>query len=179
MQLKTWADMEDEMEKDFTFTIGIITISDKASKGERIDKSGPAIEKILKTIGGNVKKYLIVPDEKKEIVSAIKEMSDIDNIDLILTTGGTGFAKRDNTPEATLEVIEKTVPGLTEVMRIEGLKITPMAMLSRAVAGIRENSLIINLPGSPKGVKENLEIIMPALRHGIEILQGHASECAR
>lgn len=167
------------MDSDFRFTIGIITVSDKGSKGERVDESGPAIEENLKPIGGVVKKYVIIPDEKEEIKSAIKEMADELNIDLILTSGGTGFAPRDITPEATLEVVERIVPGIPEAMRAESLKITPKAMLSRAAAGIRKNSLIINLPGSPKGVKECLRIIIPALEHGIEILRGEASECAK
>lgn len=167
------------MSDDFRFTIGIITVSDKGSRGERIDESGPAIEAILKPLGGMVKKYVIVPDEKEKIKSAIKEMTDVLNIDLVLTSGGTGFAPRDITPEATLEVVEKAVPGIPEAMRAESLKITPKAMLSRAAAGIRKNSLIINLPGSPKGVKECLNIIIPALKHGIEILRGEATECAK
>lgn len=167
------------MSNDYTFTIGIITVSDKGSRGERIDESGPAIEEILKPLGGMVKKYVIVPDEKEKIKSAIKEMTDVLNIDLVLTSGGTGFAPRDITPEATLEVVEKAVPGIPEAMRAESLKITPKAMLSRAAAGIRKNSLIINLPGSPKGVKECLNIIIPALKHGIEILRGEATECAK
>lgn len=167
------------MDNDFRFTVGIITVSDKGSIGERLDESGPAIEDILKPLGGMVKKYVIVPDEKEKIKSAIKEMTDVLNIDLVLTSGGTGFAPRDITPEATLEVVEKAVPGIPEAMRAESLKITPKAMLSRAAAGIRKNSLIINLPGSPKGVKECLNIITPALKHGIEILRGEATECAK
>lgn len=167
------------MSNNFKFTVGIITVSDKGSKGERIDESGPTIESILKPLGGIVKKYIIVPDEKEEIKLAIKEMTDELNIDLILTSGGTGFSPRDITPEATLEVIEKIVPGIPEAMRAESLKITPKAMLSRAAAGIRKNSLIVNLPGSPKGVRECLNILIPALKHGIEILRGEASECAK
>ncbi len=158
-------------------TVGIITISDKGSKGERVDLSGPAIEDTVKSIAGVVKSYIIVPDEKDQIKAAIIEMCDKLELNLVLTTGGTGFSQRDVTPEATLEVIEKHVPGIPEVMRAKSLLITPKAMLSRAQAGIRKKSLIINLPGSPKGVKENLEAILPALRHGIEILTGDASEC--
>jgi len=166
------------MNDGFTFSVGIITVSDKGFSGERIDESGPVIEELLKPVGGIIKKYIIVPDEKKEIKKAMLEMSDIMKIDLILTSGGTGFSPRDITPEATLDVIEKNVPGIPEAMRAESLKITPNAMLSRAVAGIRNKSLIINLPGSPKGVKESLNVILPALKHGIEILRGEASECA-
>ncbi len=159
------------------FSVGIITVSDKGSKGEREDASGPAIEEIMKQIGGRVEKYVIVPDEKRDIKEAIIEMSDKLGLNLILTTGGTGFSKRDITPEATLEVIERYVPGIPEAMRAKSLQVTPKAMLSRAQAGIRKQSLIINLPGSPKGVRENLEAIIPALKHGIEILTGKASEC--
>lgn len=161
------------------FKVGIITVSDKGSRGERVDESGPAIENMIKQIGGVVERYVIVPDEKDQLVEEMLHMCDTLGIALVLTTGGTGFSKRDVTPEATLEVIEKLVPGIPEAMRAKSLEITPKAMLSRAQAGIRKNSLIINLPGSPKGVKENLEVVMPALRHGIEILLGEASECAR
>lgn len=159
------------------FSVGIITISDKGARGERIDASGPAIEDMIKQIGGRMEKYVMVPDEKEDIKSAIINMSDDLRLNLILTTGGTGFSQRDVTPEATLEVIERHVPGIPEAMRAKSLLITPKAMLSRAQAGIRKQSLIINLPGSPKGVRENLEVIMPALKHGIEILTGQASEC--
>jgi molybdenum cofactor synthesis domain-containing protein len=159
------------------FSVGIITVSDKGSKGERTDVSGPTIEEMIKQIGGRIGKYVIVPDEKEEIMEAIIEMSDNLGLNLILTTGGTGFSKRDVTPEATLEVIERHVPGIPETMRARSMQITPKAMLSRAEAGIRKQTLIINLPGSPKGVRENLEIIIPALKHGIEILIGQASEC--
>lgn len=161
------------------FTVGVITISDKGSRGERIDTSGPLIGETVAQIGGEVEKYVIVPDEKEQIKAAIMEMCDSLGLNLVLTTGGTGFSQRDVTPEATLEVIEKQVPGIPEAMRAKSLLITPKAMLSRAQAGIRKQTLIINLPGSPKSVKENLEVIIPALKHGIEILVGDASECAR
>lgn len=157
--------------------VGIITVSDKGSRGERTDASGPVIEEMLKQIGGRTEKYIIVPDEKQEIMAAITDMSDRLGLDLVLTTGGTGFSERDVTPEATLEVIERHVPGIPEAMRARSLAITPKAMLSRAQAGIRKRTLIVNLPGSPKGVRENLEVILPALQHGIEILTGRASEC--
>ena len=160
-------------------TVGIITVSDKGSKGERVDLSGPTIEETIKHIGGVVYKYVIVPDEMDEIKEAIVAMCDIDKLDLVLTTGGTGFAARDITPEATLDVVDKLVPGIPEVMRAKSMLITPKAMLSRAQAGIRMHSLIINLPGSPKAVKESLEAIMPGLEHGIDILTGDASECGR
>jgi len=166
------------MSKDFTFTFGIITVSDKGSRGERKDESGPTAEELLKPMGGIMKKYMMVPDEREDIKKAIKEMADSLNIDMILTSGGTGFSPRDVTPEATLEMIERIVPGIPEAMRAESLKATPKAMLSRAVAGIRGRSLIINLPGSPKGVRECLNVVIPVLRHGIETLRGETSECA-
>ncbi|MGE5630050.1 MAG: MogA/MoaB family molybdenum cofactor biosynthesis protein [Caulobacteraceae bacterium] len=159
------------------FTVGIITASDKGSKGERVDLSGPTIKEMIEKIGGRVEKYVIVPDEKEDIKATLIDMCDSLQLNLILTTGGTGFSPRDVTPEATLEVIEKHVPGIPEAMRARSLLVTPKAMLSRAQAGIRKKSLIINLPGSPKGVRENLEVILPALTHGIEILTGQASEC--
>ena len=159
------------------FSVGIITVSDKGSKGERTDASGPVIEEMIKQIGGHVEKYVVVPDEKQDIKEAIIDMSDKFGLNLILTTGGTGFSKRDITPEATLEVLERHVPGIPEAMRAKSLQITPKAILSRAQAGIRKQSLVINLPGSPKSVRENLEVIIPALKHGIEILTGQASEC--
>jgi molybdopterin adenylyltransferase len=161
------------------FKVGIITVSDKGSKGQRVDESGPAIEEMIQAIGGIVERYVIIPDEQVQIKAELIHMCDDLGISLILTTGGTGFSKRDVTPEATLEVIQKHVPGIPEAMRARSLQITPKAMLSRAEAGIRNSSLIINLPGSPKGVRENLEVVIPALSHGIEILLGEASECAR
>jgi molybdopterin adenylyltransferase len=159
------------------FTFGIITVSDKGYAGEREDASGPAIEQIISRIAGKKASYAIVPDDTEKIKEAIIRMADEEKIDLILTTGGTGFSPRDVTPEATLSVIDRVVPGIPEAMRLAGLRSTPKAMLSRAVAGIRNRSLIINLPGSPKGVKENLEAILPALTHGLLILQDKASEC--
>lgn len=150
----------------------ILTISDRSSKGERPDTSGLVIQEILQSIGAEIKEYRIIPDEKDIIADAMKELSDIYGVDLIISTGGTGLAPRDATPEATLEVIDKRVPGFEEAMRYESMKITPHGMLSRAVAGIRGKTLIINLPGSPKAVKENLSVILPALPHAIEIMKG-------
>ena len=158
--------------------VGIITASDKGSRGEREDRSGVMIKEIVEAYGFKVKDYVILPDERKQLADKMKEWSDSEFVDLILTTGGTGFAKRDCTPEATLDIIEKNVPGIPEAMRYYSLQITPRAMLSRSVAGIRKNTLIINLPGSPKAVKENLESIIGSLEHGIGILQGSATECA-
>jgi molybdopterin adenylyltransferase len=162
----------------FSYRIGIITASDKGAKGEREDISGKVIAEAVKSLG-EVVAYRIVPDEQEILAKTMIEFSDEKQADLILTTGGTGFAERDVTPEATREVIQKYVPGIGEVMRQESLKITPKAMLSRGIAGIRNHTLIINLPGSPKAVKECLEVIMAALPHGMQILKGQASECAR
>jgi molybdenum cofactor synthesis domain-containing protein len=159
--------------------VGILTISDKGSKGEREDLSGKVIEEVVKKINGEVKYYQIIPDEKDIIQEELIKAVDKLHLDLILTTGGTGLAKRDVTPDATLEVIEKEVSGISEIIRSESFKKTNRAILSRGVAGIRKESLIINLPGSPKGVKESLEIILEALPHGIEILKGQAAECGR
>lgn len=154
--------------------VGILTISDKGARGEREDKSGEVIKDMLGRIGAKIESYEIIPDEKIWIEERLINLSDKLKLDLILTTGGTGFSPRDVTPEATLAVIEREAPGLAEVMRTFGMKRTPRAMLSRAVAGIRKKSLIINLPGSPQAVKEGLEAIFPALEHGIEILRQKA-----
>ncbi|MBA3062952.1 MAG: MogA/MoaB family molybdenum cofactor biosynthesis protein [Atribacteria sp.] len=159
--------------------VGILTISDKGSKEEREDLSGKVIEEVVKKINGEVKYYQIIPDEKDIIQEELIKAVDKLHLDLILTTGGTGLAKRDVTPEATLAIIEKEVSGISEIIRSESFKKTNRAILSRGVAGIRKESLIINLPGSPKGVRESLEIILEALPHGIEILKGQATECGR
>ena len=159
--------------------VGILTISDKGARGEREDQSGKVIEEIVKKIEGEVKYYRIIPDEKEIIQDELVKAVDKLHLDLILTTGGTGLGKRDVTPEATLAVIEKEVPGISEIIRSESFKKTNRAILSRGVAGIRKKSLIINLPGSPKGAKESLEIILKALPHGIEIIKGEITECAR
>jgi molybdenum cofactor synthesis domain-containing protein len=159
--------------------VGILTISDKGSRGEREDLSGKVIEEIVKKINGEVKYYQIIPDEKDIIQEELIKAVDKLHLDLILTTGGTGLAKRDVTPDATLEVIEKEVPGISEIIRSESFKKTNRAILSRGMAGIRKESLIINLPGSPKGVRESLEIILDALPHGIEILKGQVTECGK
>jgi molybdopterin adenylyltransferase len=156
---------------------GVITISDRGSRGEREDKSGPEIISILESMEIRVTDSKIIPDEKDQIREALVEYSDIKKLDLILTTGGTGVSPRDVTPDATLQVIEKEVPGMAETMRRESAKITPHAMISRAVAGIRGTSLIINLPGSPKGVRENLAAVLPALNHALEKIKGDEREC--
>ncbi|GAB6182321.1 MogA/MoaB family molybdenum cofactor biosynthesis protein [Thermodesulfovibrio hydrogeniphilus] len=158
------------------YKVAIITVSDKGSKGEREDLSGQVIKEMVSS-WAEVVSYKIVPDEKEQIKQALLEQ--INNADLILTNGGTGLHPRDVTPDATLEVIEKQVPGIAEAMRWSGFSKTKTAILSRAVAGIRGKSLIINLPGSPKAVKESLEVIMDALPHAIDKLKGDPSECGR
>lgn len=158
--------------------IGVLTISDRASRGEREDLSGIIIKELMRKISGNVKEYRICSDDLKDIKENLIDMCNL-NLDIVLTTGGTGFSPRDNTPEATLEVIERQVPGLPEVMRQKSLEITPYAMLSRAQAGIRKNTLIINLPGSPKAVRENIEAILDALPHAVEVLRGKVSDCGK
>ena len=157
-------------------TVAILTLSDKGSKGEREDASGPLIREMLKGIDARVDYLDILPDEKELIKEKLIQYSKL--VDLVLTTGGTGLSPRDVTPEATLEVIERQVPGIAEAMRIEGLRKTRRSMLSRAVAGVRGCTLIINLPGSPKAVRENIEIILEVLPHAIEKIKGDPSECA-
>lgn len=157
--------------------VAVLTLSDKGSKGKREDISGPAIAKIIKKISGKVVNYEILPDEKNLIKK--KLLSLCNKVDLILTTGGTGISPRDVTPDATLEVITREIPGIPEAMRYKGLKKTPYAMISRAVAGVKGKTLIINLPGSPKGVKENLGVILPVILHAIEKIKGSKKECAR
>jgi len=155
----------------------IITLSDKGSKGEREDESGLIIREMIMNIGAVIDHYEVLPDEKPGIVEVLSRLSDSGTIDLILTTGGTGVAPRDVTPEATLEVIERDLPGMAEAMRAESLKKTPHAMISRAIAGIRKRTLIVNLPGSPRAVRENLAVILPALPHTIEKINGDPREC--
>ena len=160
-------------------TVGILTMSDKGSRGEREDLSGKEIERMIKDLPAEVKVYEIIPDESDIIKAKLVEFTDKKKLDLILTTGGTGVSPRDVTPEATREIIEKELPGMSEAMRAESLKKTPNAMISRAVCGIRKQTLIINLPGSPKAVRENLSVILPAISHAIEKIKGSTEECGK
>ncbi len=155
---------------------GILTISDKGSKGERVDGSGAAIQDRVSVLGGRVIRYDIVPDEVDIIRRRLIEWADAGDVDVILTTGGTGLGPRDVTPEATTPILDKLVPGIAEAMRLETFAKTPTAILSRAVAGVRKKCLIINLPGSPTGVRECLEIIIPAGTHAVEIITGAVTE---
>jgi len=159
------------------FTVGILTISDKGAGGERQDKSGATISEILSSMGVRIVSYGIIPDEKELIVEKLVKWADEGELDVVITTGGTGLTPRDVTPEATLTVVDRIVPGFAEAMRAESLKKTPHAMLSRAVVGTRGKCLIINLPGSPKAVRECLEVILPALPHAVETLKGQTDEC--
>lgn len=160
------------------FSVGILTISDKGSRGEREDLSGPEIRRIISELPARVDAYEVIPDEEEIIVQKLVEYVDRKKVDLLLTTGGTGLSPRDVTPEATRKVLHKEVPGIAEAMRAEGMKITPLAMLSRATSGIRGRSLIINLPGSPGAVRENLTVLLPVLKHALEKAQGDPSDCA-
>jgi molybdenum cofactor synthesis domain-containing protein len=155
----------------------ILTLSDKGSKGEREDESGRVIRELIQGIGAVVDQYEILPDEREVIAQALTRLADSGTIDLILTTGGTGVAPRDVTPEATQAVLDRELPGIAEAMRAESLKKTPHAMISRAVAGMRKRTLIVNLPGSPRAVRENLAVILPALPHAIEKIKGDPSDC--
>ena len=157
----------------------IITASDSGYRGEREDLSGPAIKEILEREGYEVIPMDILPDDQVMLAGKLQEIADSEKAELILTTGGTGFSERDVTPEATEEVIERKVPGIPEAIRAYSMTITKRAMLSRATAGIRGKTLIVNLPGSPKAVRESLEYIIDALAHGLEILSGEARDCAR
>lgn len=164
---------------DTRFRVAIVTLSDLGSVGKRIDESGPLIQKIMEENGYNVTSLSLLPDEEKEISDLLINLADRCQNDLILTTGGTGLSPRDVTPEATLKVMTKNVPGISEALRYESMKYTNSAMISRGVSVIRNETLIINLPGSPKAVQESLDIILGPLKHGLEIMKGRAHNCAR
>lgn len=159
------------------FRAAIITVSDRGSRGEREDRSGPEIAGMVEAMGMEIIDRRIIPDEHGVIRQTLMDLSDRADVDLILTTGGTGVSPRDVTPDATLEVIDKEVPGMAEAMRRQSATVTPHAMISRAVVGIRGRTLIINLPGSPKGAKENLAVLIPALPHAIEKIKGDERDC--
>ncbi|SEM32257.1 molybdenum cofactor synthesis domain-containing protein [Syntrophus gentianae] len=160
------------------FQAGVVTVSDKGSRGEREDLSGKEVVRMLQELSILVRETVIIPDEQDQIRQTLIDLSDKKGLDLIVTTGGTGVTPRDLTPDATLEVIDKALPGMAEAMRQESLKKTPHAMISRAVVGIRGQTLIINLPGSPRGVRENLAVVLPALKHALEKIKGDETECA-
>ena len=160
------------------FNLGILTISDKSWRGQRYDESGKTISNSPLVLDNSVLKYEVIPDERDIIASKLAEWADEGKLDVILTTGGTGLGPRDVTPEATLSVVDKVVPGFTEVIRTRTFDATPFAILSRAVAGVRGKCLIINLPGSPRAVRECLELISPALPHAVEMLRGEVTEHA-
>ena len=161
------------------FKVGIIVSSDKGYEGTREDKSGELIKEIVESKNYSVERKVIVPDEEDKLMEEIIYMADELKLDLVLTTGGTGFSPRDVTPEATTKVCDRMANGISEAIRSYSLSITPRAMLSRGVSGIRKETLIINLPGSPKAVKESLDYIIDSITHGLEILTGKAYDCAR
>jgi len=164
-------------ERDVRYTFGVLTLSDKGSRGERDDTSGRMLCDLFQSRGYVLAKYAIIPDRHGEIVLKLRNWVDERRIDLILTTGGTGVAPTDVTPEATREVIEREVPGIAEAMRQASLLKTPNAVLSRGVAGIRKQALIINLPGSEKAARENIEVVLPALSHALYKIKGGAADC--
>ena len=168
-----------EPEADRPFTAAWITLSDKGYAGEREDRSGPMIDKLLKAAGYEVVEHMLLADDKAVLQRQLIRLADQRQVNVVFTTGGTGFSLRDQTPEATIAVCDRLTPGIDEAIRAYSMKITPRAMLSRAASGIRKQTLIINLPGSPKAVEESLSYILPVLPHGIEILRGTASECSR
>lgn len=156
----------------------VVTLSDKGARGERADESGAVIREMLGTAGISVSSYEMLPDEREQIAATLVRLADAGTVDVIITTGGTGVAPRDVTPEATRQIIDRELPGMAEAMRAESMRTTPHAMLSRAVAGIRGRTLIINLPGSPKAVRENLAVVLPALPHAIAKVLGDPADCA-
>ena len=161
------------------YKAAVLTVSDRSFRGERPDEGGPLVAQILKDAGSEVVSAAIVPDEQPQIEAALCQIADSGTADLLVTTGGTGFAPRDVTPEATLAVCDRLTPGIPEAMRYASMQVTSRAMLSRAQAGIRKGTLILNLPGSPKAARENLEAVLPAISHGLEMLSGRPADCAR
>jgi molybdenum cofactor synthesis domain-containing protein len=168
-----------EHDGDLIISVGIVTVSDKSSRGEREDLGGPAIREIMLASGAAIGDYVIVPDEADQIADHIRRLADERHLDLVLTTGGTGLAARDVTPQATLSCIDYEVPGIPEAMRAASLTKTPAAMTSRAVAGVRGRTLVVNLPGSPRGVRECLEVLLPALPHAVNLLRGEVGDHQR
>ena len=160
------------------FKAAVVTVSDRSFRGERPDSGGPLVAKLLKDAGYEIAETVIVPDEQPQIETALRGLCDEVGVALVVTTGGTGFSPRDVTPEATAAVCQRMTPGIPEAMRQASLAITPRAMLSRAAAGIRGRTLIVNLPGSPKAARENLEAVLPALDHGLVMLRGEPADCA-
>ncbi|MDY3280940.1 MogA/MoaB family molybdenum cofactor biosynthesis protein [Dysosmobacter sp.] len=161
------------------YQCAVLTISDRSFRGERPDEGGPLVSRLLTDAGFSVAHTEILPDEQADIEAALCRLADSGDFPLIVTTGGTGFAPRDVTPEATLAVCDRLAPGIPEAMRYASMQVTNRAMLSRAQAGIRRGTLIINLPGSPKAARENLEAVLPALSHGLEMLSGRPADCAK
>lgn len=156
--------------------VGVLTISDKGSRGERVDTSGPAISEAVAQIDAEVQLYEIVPDDRETIAEYLRSWSDGDHVDVVFTTGGTGLTPRDVTVDATLDAVEHLIPGMAEAMRGEGLKHTPMSMLSRAICGVRKQTLIINLPGSEKAVRENIAVVLPVLQHAVDSIRGRSGD---
>ncbi len=161
-----------------TYRIGVLTLSDKGSVGQRVDESGPVVQSLLTPIG-QIIKSAILPDNVDAIADLLVSWTDEEELHLIVTTGGTGLSPRDVTPQATLQTIDYEIPGMAEVMRMQSLKKTPHAMMSRAVVGVRRQTMIINLPGSPKAARENLQALLPALPHALAKLTGDPSDCGQ
>lgn len=160
------------------FNAAVLTVSDRCFRGERPDGAGPLVAELLQSAGYRVIRTAVVPDEQPRIEQILREITDTGSVQLLVTTGGTGFSPRDVTPEATLSVCDRLAPGIPEAMRRASMKVTDRAMLSRAQAGIRHGTLIVNLPGSPRAARENLEAVLPALAHGLEMLSGRPADCA-
>ena len=169
----------EEKKSNHIFIASVVTLSDKGYAGEREDKSGPVICQMLEKAGYEVKEAILLPDDQKQLEEQLCRLADEVKVDVIFTTGGTGFSERDVTPEATIAVCDRMATGIAEAIRWYSLSITSRAMLSRATSGIRKKTLIVNLPGSPKAVNESLEYVLPSLEHGLEISKGTAGECGR